>query len=156
MMLLYSLILIFSLLFSGGQEMMQQDIVQIKTAETILRKEKTDTINVAITVKEGYHIQADKVNDESLVPAALKVTPMPEFGVDTPVFPAYKLFRLEGTRIDLNVFDGRFLIKIPARALSATDAGEYIMKGIFQYQACDHKSCLFPRTIAFEMSILVQ
>lgn len=149
------LIIILSPFFSIGQPIMQKDLVQIQAVETILKKGTKDTINVEITVKDGYHIQANKVNDESLIPATLSVTPTLEFAVDVPVFPPHKLFRLEGTEDILNVFDGKFLIKLPVTVLRKTASGKYIIKAVFHYQACNHKTCFFPRIIHFEMNVVI-
>jgi hypothetical protein len=119
-------------------------------------KGKRIMIPVEVKVKEGYHIQANKVNDESLIPAKLEITPIPQLIVELPVFPDHKLFRLESTEDDLNVFDGKFEIKVPIKTASGTAAGRYILKAAFRYQACDHKSCFFPRTINIELPVVVK
>jgi len=121
-----------------------------------LMKGKKNLIRIEVMVQDGYHIQANKVNDESLIPARLEFSPHPDFTIDPPVFPRYKLFRLQGTDDDLNVFDGKFEIKVPVKAVKGTAAGKYVLKAAFRYQACDHKSCFFPRTINFEMAVMLK
>jgi hypothetical protein len=134
----------------------QKDFVQIRVAETTVIKGKKNLIRIEVTVQQGYHIQANKVHDESLIPAKLEITPIPQLIIDSPVYPRFSLFRLEGTDEDLNVFDGKFEIKVPVKAVKGTAAGKYVLKASFRYQACDHKSCFFPRTINFKMAIMLK
>jgi hypothetical protein len=134
----------------------QKELVQVRAAGITIQKGKSDYISVEVMVKDGYHIQANKVNDESLIPVSLKIFPAEQFVIGPPEFPPYTLFRLEGTDNELNVFDGKFEIKVPVKAKSDIAAQTLTLKAALYYQACDHKSCLFPRTINFEIAVLVK
>lgn len=148
---------ILMILFSEpANKGLQKDVVKVQTSKTVIEKEKTAILVVEVSVKDGYHIQANKVNDKSLVPALLNTSPIEQLEIGTPEFPPFKLFRLEGTTDDLNVFDGKFVIKVPVKAKKNVLPRSYTLKAGFYYQACDHRSCLFPRTINFEMEVVVK
>lgn len=134
----------------------QKDFVEIKVTETSLAKGKKNFILLEVKVKDGYHIQANQVNDEALIPATLEISSLPALIVEPPVFPRHKLFRLEGAGEDLYVFDGTFVIQVPVKVMPDAVPGNYILKGTFRYQACNHKSCFFPRKINIEMKVAVK
>lgn len=155
-MLLQWSVLAFIVFFTSWR---QQDklsgIVGVYVSETILAPGKSRVVSIQVDVKEGYHIQANKVKDKSLIPATLEITPGSKLLTGKPVFPRHKLFRLEGTEDDLNVFDGKFEIKVSVKAPINTPSGNYVIKAKLRYQACDAKTCLFPRVIEFEIPVVV-
>lgn len=146
-------LLIFLCTAASGPD--QADIVRVHVPDTVLHPGKSTTIGIEVNVKEGYHIQADKVNDKSLIPVTLEIISPKGISTGRPVFPSYKLFRLEGTEDNLNVFDGRFEIKVSVKAPAGAAAGKRILKAKLRYQACNARTCLFPRNIEFEIPVLV-
>jgi hypothetical protein len=155
-MSIWSIILIVSLTAMDRQFLSEKEIVTVSVNETFVAPGKKTFAVIQVKVKEGYHIQADKVNDESLIPVSLKVTKDKHFNIGTPIFPAYKLFRLEGTDNSLNVFDSIFIIRMPIKASAMIKDGKYILRAKLRYQACDTKTCLFPRTREFDIPIVAQ
>ena len=134
----------------------EKDIVSVSINETILTTGEKSVAIIRVKVKEGYHIQANKVTNESLIPVSLVTTPNELFLLNKPLFPPYKFFRLEGIEESLNVFDSIFTIQLPVKAMSTTKEGRYFIKARIRYQACNAKTCLFPRALDFELPIVVQ
>ena len=134
----------------------EKDIVSVSVNETILTPGEKSVAIIRVKVKEGYHIQANKVTNESLIPVSLETTPNRLFLINKPLFPTNKFFRLEGTEESLNVFDSIFTIQLPVKAMVTTNKGKYFVKARIRYQACNAKTCLFPRTFDFELPIVVQ
>ncbi|WP_158085404.1 protein-disulfide reductase DsbD domain-containing protein [Niastella vici] len=134
----------------------EKDIVSVSVNETILTPEEKSVAIIRVKVKADYHIQANNVTNESLIPISLETTPNRFFLLNKPIFPPYKFFRLEGTEERLNVFDSIFIIQLPVKAMSTTKEGQYLIKARIRYQACNAKTCLFPRTINFELPVIVK
>src|SRR5688572_17433644 len=132
-MSIWSIILIVSLTAMDRQLLSEKEIVTISVDETLVPPGKKRVAVIQVKVKDGYHIQADKVNDESLIPVTLKVTTDKHFNVGDPIFPPYKLFRLEGTENSLNVFDSIITIRLPIKAGPDLKRGRYIIKARLHY-----------------------
>lgn len=155
-MIFWSIIIIACFTGTNPLQVKEKDIVSVSEDETLLVPGKKSVVVIHIKVKDGYHIQANKVTNESLIPVSLEATPNRLFFINKPLFPPYKLFRLEGTEETLNVFDSIFFIQLPVKAMPTTKEGRYSLKARIRYQACNAKTCLFPRIIDFELPVVVQ
>lgn len=131
-------------------------IVTVTVTESIAYAGVSSTIEIWVDVKDGYHIQANKVNDESLIPTTLEVTGNGPITITNQEFPLSKQFRLEGTENYLDVYDGKFPIKLFLKPDVKTKAGSYVLNGTLRYQACDSRSCLFPRVIEFSIPVEIK
>ncbi len=91
------------------------DFVQVKTVDNSILKagQKKGSVMISFKIKDGYHIQANKVNDNNLVAANLKIESKDGITVGTPIFPDWKMFRLTGTEEMLWVFDETVDVRIP-------------------------------------------
>ena len=104
---------------------------------------------------KGYHIQANKVNDDLLIPTSLEFTEDKNITIGMQEFPSAKNFKLEGTDNFLDVYDGVFEIRIPFKTIAKIPKGKYILDAKLHYQACNNKTCLFPKSIGFSISIKI-
>jgi hypothetical protein len=149
--------LIFIACFTGVDplQVTKKDLVTVSVNETLLVPGKSNVAIIRVKVKEGYHIQANKVTNESLIPVSLEVASNRFFFIYNPLFPPYKLFRLEGAEEALNVFDSIFIIQLPIKTMPAAKEGRYFVKARLKYQACNAKTCFFPRTLNFELPVIV-
>lgn len=133
------------------------DIVTVQVGESVVYAGESNWVEVGVTVKEGYHIQANKVNDESLIPTTLEIKNNKFLTISKQEFPPSKQFKLEGTDNSLDVFDGKFLIKLLLDPVITKDAeSKYVLAARLRYQACDSRSCLFPKSIDFSIPIEVK
>ncbi|NII26360.1 hypothetical protein HB364_14815 [Pseudoflavitalea sp. X16] len=141
---------------TGQLQVKEQDIVSVSVDEILLTPVKKIVAIIHVTVKAGYHIQANKVTNASLIPVSLETTPDISFLIYKPLFPPYKIFRLEGSEEVLNVFDSAFIIRLPIKVMANVSAGRYYVQGRIRYQACNSKTCLFPRNVDFKIPVVVQ
>ena len=131
------------------------NIVQVTVPEVIVHAGKTATINMYVSIKKGYHIQANKVIDGFIVPTTIEIENHEIITTGEYVFPICKKFKLEGTSDYLLVYDGSFKITIPFKTDERVQKGKYDLEAKLHYQACDAKTCFFPKTVAFSVSIKV-
>jgi hypothetical protein len=147
---------IFLLHFLPCNEQTSSDsIIKITVPEVVAYAGKSAVIYVYVVVKEGYHIQANKVNDEFIIPTTLDINADKIIIAGKQVFPAGKKFKLEGTSDSLFVYDGKIKITIPFKASEKIQKGKYTLDAKLHYQACDNKTCFFPKTIDFSIAVKV-
>ena len=113
-------------------------------------------IALQVVVKPGYHVQANPVENPSLIPITLKMDAARSISVGEPVYPAPKRLRLPGDSQDLVVYDGTFVIALPLQVgRNATAGATVTLTGSLRYQACDDSHCLFPVTLPIALAVRV-
>jgi len=127
----------------------QTDVVAVHVPDVLVNAAKTWTITIQVDVKDGYHIQANQVKNKFLIPTTIVINKIKNIKTGKTIFPQSKKFRLEGTDEWMNVYDSSFQIKIPMRTLNEIEKGSYNLQAELRYQACDAKTCLFPKTVSF-------
>lgn len=143
----HTIFLMISLTLSNTDE-----IVKVKTQNVIVNAGSDSVINIAIEIKSGYHIQANKVKDQ-FIPTTLEIKGDKEIIITNKVFPPAKKFKLEGTDQYLDVYDGKFEISIFFTTKKEIRKGLHHLYGQLNYQACDSMRCLFPKSIEFSLDI---
>ena len=134
----------------------RDEMVRVTAPKIVAHPGKNSVINVAIEVKNGYHIQAHEVRDEFIVPTTLEINGDPQIIIETIVFPPAKKFRLEGAEKDLDVYDGSFEIKVFFKAQNKAQKNSFPLNGKLTYQACDSMRCFSPRVIDFSIIVEVR
>ncbi len=132
------------------------DIVDIRVPEAIVYAGKRSFIHMEVKVKEGYHIQANKTNDEFIIPTTLEIKTPEGIRVEKTVFPPANKFQLEGTTTFLDVYDGVFKISIIVKTSKDIPRQKHVLQAKLNYQACDTRKCLMPKTIPFSITIEVK
>lgn len=135
---------------------LQREVVSVSVEETVVFSGKDNRVDVWVEVEDGYHIQAHTVSDESLIPTTLGIDSTEHFSTGGQTFPPHKAFRLEGTDLSLEVYDGRFPITVIVRPLPGAPGGKAALRASLRYQACDARTCFFPRVIEFEIPVKVE
>ena len=147
---------IFLLHFLSRNEQISADsIVQVAAPEVIAYAGKSAVMHLYIAVKKGYHIQANKVNDKFIIPTTLEINTGDIITTVKQIFPTGKKFKLEGTIDYLHVYDGNFKITIPFKTREKIQKIKYTLDAKLHYQACDNRTCFFPKTIDFSIVIKV-
>ncbi len=108
---------------------------------------------LTVTVKKGYHVQANPASEPYLIPLQLEMESDARLRALKPVYPPGKPYRLEGTESDLSTYDGTFEIRLPLEAPAGAAAGEVTLSGTLRYQACDDHICLRPASISVSLPV---
>jgi peroxiredoxin len=132
------------------------DLIELKNVYTSeVEAGKQNFVTLSFRVKDGLHIQANMVNDDSLIPAELTLENFEGIVLGKPVFPDWELFSMEGTDEQLWVFDNIVDVTIPVSVDPLHKTGDYKLKGIFYYQACDSSKCFSPRELEFVLEMRI-
>lgn len=142
--------------FAADAQINSDQIVKVESTKVTVKTGSGARVDIPVDVKSGYHIQASNVKDEYLIPTTLELTQQDGILASEIIFPQTKQFKLEGTDEFLDVFDGRFEIKVALKTEKGTKKGLYTLNGKLKYQACDSVRCLFPRTVEFLINVDVR
>ncbi len=113
-------------------------------------------LEVNITILEGYHIQADQVEDQNLIPTSVTTVEVPNnFVVYSPVFPQPEPFKLRDAQDSIMVFKQILRIYIPVEVKNEAKIGQHKIAMNLHYQACDNVKCYFPRDLPFMINVVV-
>ena len=148
------IIFLLSSIMALGQ--VSEELVKVNVPNVTVQAGKQSVISVSVEVKSGYHIQANAVKDEFIIPTTLEINGGKEFIIQKQIFPPAKKFKLEGADQYLDVYDGRFEIQTFFIAQKKTQKNVHHLNGKLNYQACDSVRCLFPRTIEFSIEVDVR
>jgi DsbC/DsbD-like thiol-disulfide interchange protein len=133
------------------------DVLTVQTLPIASAKPGTTVqARFQITVKPGYHVQANPVENPNLIPITVKVDPGRGVRIGEPVYPNPKRMRLPGDIQDMVIYDGAFAVALPLMLPSDASAGETIsLQGSLRYQACDDSHCLFPVNVPFALHVTI-
>jgi DsbC/DsbD-like thiol-disulfide interchange protein len=132
----------------------QSDIVEIKTfiSKNGVHPGKTFKVAVFVKINPGWHIHANELADQFLIPTELLFEENEKTEVTQFYYPEPKLEKYEYSESELEVYDGEIIIGALVKTSSALKPGKYKLKGELDYQACDNRSCLSPKKIEFEIA----
>ena len=103
----------------------------------------------------GFHINSNKPLDKSLIPTILTLVPPDGITLDAVAWPEPVMLEQAGTDQPLEVFEEKFVVGAALALAPGLAAGEYIVPGTLQYQACDETMCYFPTTAALEFQLAI-
>jgi hypothetical protein len=129
--------------------------VAAEEAPTV-RAGESATLRVTVTIKPGYHVQANPVLNPALKPLLLTVQAPPSIRAGAPVYPQAKRLRLTGSDEDLVIYDGTFVLELPVSVSKDSRPGDTVFEGALRYQACDDRRCLMPRTLPVQLKLRVR
>lgn len=102
------------------------------------------TIVLKVALPAEIHVQSNKPRDPAYFPTALVLTPPEGVTVTKIAYPPASDFRQEGQPEPLAVFEKSFTVTATLALAPSVAAGELIVPGRFDYQACDDKLCYRP------------
>jgi hypothetical protein len=132
------------------------DAVSVRPVPAVtLHRGKADTAHVTVTVKDGYHVQANPASDTYLIPTTLQVKARAGITAGKPRYPRGRAYQLKGSTDNISIYDGTFEIAVPVRAGRTASHGQKMLKATLRFQACDDKACFAPTTLPVEIEVVV-
>jgi thiol:disulfide interchange protein DsbD len=99
-----------------------------------------------VTLPEGFHVNANKPRDPSLIPIVLTVEPPAGVTITEIVYPVPTDFAQQGATEPLAVYERAFAIGVTLELDASVAPGELTIPARLRYQACDEKMCYIPAT----------
>ncbi len=143
-------------LFAGSAVFAQQYVtVTASSSKKEFTMSEAVKINVKAAVQEGFHINANKISDEDLIPTTIKVESN-DFKLTKTSWPGAKKYKFSFSETELDVYEGSFNIGLYLKANKNLKPGKYEIKGSVNYQACNDKACFAPRNADFTVTVVMK
>jgi thiol:disulfide interchange protein DsbD len=115
--------------------------------------DKTYEIHMKATIQKNWHLYSQKQPDDAIaLPTAFTISPNPLFKPDGKIKEVGKLELMKDAALGIsaNQYAGTidFVQKIKLKATVKTN-----FSGSVEYQTCDDKKCLPPKTVNFSIAI---
>ncbi len=133
-----------------------EPIVTIRSPEELkLKRGGSSETSIEISVRDGFHVQANPAANQFLIPLTISVESNEALKVGRPRYPPPTRYRLEGTEEDLLVYGGVIKVPFTIQSSGSTPPHLHELQGKLKYQACDDRSCRPPATAPFELKVRV-
>jgi hypothetical protein len=116
---------------------------------------RTFEIAVVGEIREGFHVNANKVLEEYLIPTTLTAQLPPGWNILETKYPGGKPLKFEFSEKPLNVYEGTFVMRLKLTAPADAPLGAVKLPLTLRYQACNDVACLPPVKLALEAEVMV-
>jgi len=118
-----------------------------------VRPGESFVLTLELNITPGYHINAQKPEDELLIPTSVEFKELPVVEVKEIIFPQAVKKKFKFSEKMLSVYEGQ--IKVRARLKLADDfcGSSLELPGQVRYQACNQEACLRPGSTPFKLTI---
>ena len=106
------------------------------------------TLEVQLTVKEPFHVNANPATEDFLIPTQIVVKSAPGLTVGKAIYPAATLKKFTFFEKKLAVYQGTVVVRVPLKLAPNFKGG---LSGTVKYQACSDKACLPPATAKWSL-----
>jgi len=122
------------------------ELLQIEARFEGTAKSGSGTIQVAIQIASGWHVNSHRPSEDYLIATTVKLDPAAGVTAGEPRYPEGKPVKFAFAEKPLSVYEDRFLVEVPItfRRLPAS------LSGSVDFQACNDKQCLAPASVRFE------
>lgn len=146
---------LFLLFFTTLSFTQQYVILSTTSAKKDFFPSENIRVNVKADIQSGYHINANKVSDEDLIPTAMTVD-AGELKLSKISWPASKKYKFSFSETELEVFEGSINIGINLKAPKNIKPGKYEVTGSLNYQACNDRACFSPKDAPFTVTVIIK
>ncbi|HEV2489341.1 MAG TPA: protein-disulfide reductase DsbD domain-containing protein [Candidatus Acidoferrales bacterium] len=112
-------------------------------------------IAVVVRIMPGFHMNANKVSLDYLIPTTLTATLPAGFKEIATSYPEGKTLKLSFSDTPLSVYTGSFTVRMKLSAGADTALGKQTLPFVLKYQACNDTSCLPPVKVPVTAAIEV-
>ena len=113
-------------------------------------------VKIPLSVKEGYHVNSNKPNEEYLIPLKLTWTSTGALEAGAVTYPKPESVKYEFSEQPLSVYTGSVLRMANFKVAANAPAGPGAATGKLRYQACSNRACYPPKTIDITVTYQVQ
>ena len=110
-------------------------------------------VGLQLDIEKGWHINAHKPLETSLVPTEVVLETDPQFTLEKVNYPKPKRKKFEFVQGELAIYEGKVVIFMDLAVSAEATPGKGWIAGKIKYQACDDRSCLLPMEAVFSTSI---
>jgi hypothetical protein len=161
-----AILLIFLLTALSASAMFSQRGGELPRAETVVKplayislepvpRGRTFEVAVVAEIMQGFHINANKVLEDYLIPTTVETDPPKGLRLVEIVYPKGALQKFEFADQKMAVYDGSVTIRLKLAVQADAPLGELKLPLTLRYQACNDKACLPPVRKALSVNFQV-
>ena len=109
-----------------------------------VKRGSTFTVLVKVEVRQGFHIQANKVLEDYLIPTTLEAELPKGLKLAGTSYPQAQLVKFPFNAKKMAVYEGTVELAVKLEAGAAAPLGRMILPMSLRYQACSDAACLPP------------
>jgi DsbC/DsbD-like thiol-disulfide interchange protein len=154
---------IVSLLSTGSAA---QNLSDLPRADTVVKprayvslepvpRGRTFEIAVVAEIQRGFHINANKVLEDYLIPTSLQADWPKGFRLVKTTYPPGELQKFEFSEKLLNVYDGTVTLRMKVQAATEAPLGATTVPVRLRYQACNDRACLPPVRLSVPLELRI-
>ncbi|HSH15276.1 MAG TPA: protein-disulfide reductase DsbD domain-containing protein [Verrucomicrobiae bacterium] len=115
------------------------------------------TFEIAVVgqIQQGFHVNANKVLEDYLIPTTVTAQLPAGWKVLDTKYPDGKELKFEFSEKPLNVYEGTFTARMKLTAPADAPLGAIKLPLTLRYQACNDTVCLPPVKLALEADVMV-
>ena len=106
-------------------------------------------------IQPGFHVNEHKPLQEYLIPTEWKIEGLPEISVAKMAYPKGEVKKFPFSDEGLSVYEGDFTVGALLKVSRSAKPGDYSLKGVLRYQACNDQACLPPRSLPLDLKVKV-
>jgi thiol:disulfide interchange protein DsbD len=112
---------------------------------------------VKADIKNGWHINSDKPNEDFLIPTKLSIINPGKgfFNLENIVYPQAQDVKLGFSDKALSVWEGEVFIGGILKAPTDIQPGNYLLIVKLSYQSCNNSTCLAPTSVSDTLQVVV-
>jgi thiol:disulfide interchange protein DsbD len=115
----------------------------------------TIDLAVVLKIKLHWHVNANKVNDEYLIPTSVAIEPPEGMTARIIVYPEGVEKKLSFSDQALRLYEEEAYIGVRLDVSPAVQPGDVVVKVSVTYQPCDNEKCIAPKTETIDVPIRV-
>ena len=129
-----------------AQLMTGEKLIKIETAVSVDTVHPGSSFQVAVIgdLEKGWHVNAHQPTLEYLIPTELNLEPVEGLTFGEIQYPEAVRLKFAFADQELDVYEGRVIIRFPVSIAGGDTPGEKVIQGTFRYQACNDQVCLAP------------
>ncbi len=116
---------------------------------------RTFELAVVADIQKGFHVNANKVFDDYLIPTTVTPDLPPGLKLLETKYPDGQPLKFEFSERPLNVYEGRFVMRMKLEASNAAPLGAVRLPITLRYQACNDVACLPPVKLPLEAELTI-
>ena len=132
------------------------DVVKASAAPLEMSAGGAAEVSVKVSIKEGYHINANPPTFPYLKATEVSVEAGEGLTVGKPSYPAAVTRTFAFAEKPLAVYEGATEIKLPLKAAAMAAKGERTLPLRLRVQACDEKACYPPGTLDIPVGLTIK
>ncbi len=143
----------------AGQEQFSTktpSVAMLPSGLPTIQRGSAHPVELQFRIGAGFHVNSNTPTEEFLIPTVLTVEAPTDVVVGRITYPPGKLMSFPfAPDKKLSVYAGEFAVSVSVRPLNSVLPGNYAVRGMLRYQACDNAACYPPKQLQVEFNVKI-